>query len=691
MPKLKVNGKEVEVPAGATVLQACEAAGEEIPRFCYHERLNIAGNCRMCLVQIEGGPPKPAASCAMPAGENMVVHTNTPMVKKAREGVMEFLLINHPLDCPICDQGGECDLQDQAMTYGCGTSRFDEHKRAVKDKYMGPLVKTQMTRCIQCTRCIRFITDIAGVPELGLIGRGEHVEVGTYVEKALTSELSGNIIDLCPVGALTSKPYAFKARSWELRKAESVDVMDAVGSNIRVDYRGKEVMRILPRLNEDINEEWISDKTRFAYDGLRTQRLDRPYVRRDGMLREATWEEAYNAIAEQIEAIKPSEIAALSGDLADVEAQFALKQLMTSLGSPNLDCRQDGAKLNAANRPNYLFNTTIAGIEKADLCLIIGSNPRTEAPLVNARLRKRFLKGGFKVGVIGETVDLTYKYKNFGHDISALNDIINGTHEACKSLESAKNPMLILGQGILMSAQGEAVLATAQAVVEKYNMIREDWNGFNVLHTAAGRVGGLDIGFLPQGEEGLDRDCIFKACDRSEIKLVYLLGADEIDMSKLGKAFVIYQGSHGDAGAHRADVILPGAAYTEKEATYVNTEGRPQRTVQAVEAPGLAREDWVIIKELASVLDDPLSFGTIEELRDSLKHTAPHLLELGKIEESRWKALPKPKKPLSSASCDLPIKDFYLTNPIARASATMAKCESELVRGELNSNEEKVA
>ncbi|MCD6035380.1 MAG: nqo3 [Rickettsiales bacterium] len=679
MPKLKVNGREVEVPQGATVLQACEVAGEEIPRFCYHERLKIAGNCRMCLVQIEGGPPKPAASCAMPAGEGMVVHTNTPMVKKAREGVMEFLLINHPLDCPICDQGGECDLQDQAMTYGCGSSRYDEHKRAVKDKYMGPLVKTHMTRCIHCTRCIRFISDVAGVPELGLLGRGEHVEVGTYVEKALTSELSGNIIDLCPVGALTSRPYAFKARSWELRKVESIDVMDAVGSNIRVDYRGNEVMRVLPRLHEDINEEWISDITRFAYDGLKTQRLDRPYVRRDGKLQEATWEEALSAVAEKLETTKPNHIAALAGDLADVEAMFALKELLAKLGVTDIDCRQDGAKLDVKSRASYLFNTTIAGIEQADVCLLIGTNPRLEAPLINARLRKQYLKGNFRIGLIGEEVDLTYKYKHFGNDPKALEEILKGTHPAAKVFAEAKNPMLILGQGALTREDGAEILGLARQIAEKYNLIRDDWNGFNVLHRAAARVGGLDVGFVPN-VGGRDTDVILSAAEKGDVKVVYLLGADEIDTKRLGNAFVIYQGHHGDAGAHRADVILPGAAYTEKDATFVNTEGRVQRTRLAVFPPGQAKEDWKILRALSETLGKPLEYNDIEALRKKIGVTLPHLLKLDVIEKAPWAAFGKEGKITSEAFVSQ-VKNIYMTNAIARASATMAKCTSELLEG----------
>ena len=585
MPKLTIDGREVEVEQGLTVLQACESAGIEIPRFCYHERLSIAGNCRMCLVAMKGAP-KPVASCAMPAAEGMVIYTNTPEVHKMRKGVMEFLLINHPLDCPICDQGGECDLQDEAMAYGFDRGRFAENKRAVREKYMGPLIKTVMTRCIHCTRCIRFAAEVAGVPELGATSRGEHMEVGSYLEKALTSELSGNLIDLCPVGALTSKPYAFVARSWELAKTESVDVMDAVGSNVRIDTRGNEVMRVLPRINEDINEEWISDKTRFACDGLRRQRLDRPYVREAGKLKPVTWREAFAAIAHGVEGIKGSQMAAIAGDLVDCESMIALKDLMTALGSPNIDCRQDGAALEASPRVSYLFNTTIVGIESADACLLVGTNPRTEAPIINARLRKRYRMRGFQVGMIGPAADLTYKYQHLGDDPHLLERIAAGDHPFADVLKNAQNPMLILGMGALVRDDGAAVLEAVCQITEKLGLVdaKTGWNGFNVLHTAAARVGGMDLGFLP-GEGGKSTAGIVDGAEKGEIKMVYLLGADEIDTSRLGKAFVVYQGHHGDAGAHRADVILPGAAYTEKNGTYVNTEGRVKRQRSRVQIP----------------------------------------------------------------------------------------------------------
>ena len=571
MAKLTIDGREIDVENGITVLQACEEAGVEIPRFCYHERLSIAGNCRMCLVEMEKAP-KPIASCSMPVADGMVIRTNTEMVKKARNGVMEFLLINHPLDCPICDQGGECDLQDQAMAYGFDHSRFAENKRAVSDKYLGPLVETHMTRCIHCTRCIRFSTEVAGVEVLGATGRGENMEVGTYVEAAISSELSANIIDLCPVGALTSKPYAFEARPWELTKTESIDVLDAVGSNIRIDSRGREVMRILPMLNEEVNEEWISDKTRYACDGLARQRLDKPYVKKDGKLQPVSWNEALAAIAERMQDLDGDKLAAIAGDLCDAEAMTALKELIGSLGSTNIDCRQNGAKLQANLRASYMFNTTIAGIERADACLIIGSNPRIEAPIINARLRKRAGAGEFQVGVIGENVDLTYRIQHLGVGASTVKEVSEGTHEFFDVLKSAERPMLILGQGALSRPDGEAILASARLIAEDTGMVFGEWNGFNVLHTAASRVAGLDLGLVP-GDAGRDVAGILDGAASGEIEFVYLLGADEINMSKLKNAFVVYQGHHGDAGAHAADVILPGAAYTEKDGTYVNTEG----------------------------------------------------------------------------------------------------------------------
>ena len=675
MPKVTIDDQEYEVPAGITVLQACELAGKEIPRFCYHERLSVAGNCRMCLVEVAPGPPKPQASCALPVGEGMTIKTDSEMVKKARHGVMEFLLINHPLDCPICDQGGECDLQDQAMGYGFDRSRFRENKRAVQDKNLGPLVKTIMTRCIHCTRCIRFATEVAGVPELGATGRGENMEVGTYVEKALTSELSGNLIDLCPVGALTSKPYAFTARPWELEKTESIDVFDAVGCNIRVDSRGSEVLRAMPRINDDVNEEWISDKSRFAVDGLRRQRLDQPYVRVDGKLRPASWNEAFTAITRQIEAKGSNRVGAIAGDLVDCESMFALKNLMILLGSPHFDCRQDGAKVGGA-RAGYLFNTTIAGIEDADALLLIGTNPRHEAAVLNARIRKRFRRGKFPIGLIGPAVDLTYGYTHIGTGPDELKDVASGSHEFAEALEAAEKPMLIVGSGALARADGAAILATARAIAEKYGMVSGEWNGFNVLHRAASRVGGLELGFVP-GRGGFDTAGIIAAAGKGEIDTVYLLGADEIDMNALGDAFVVYQGHHGDAGAHRADVILPGATYTEKNGTYVNTEGRVQRAELAIYPPGDAREDWRILRALSQVIGRKLPYDDLSTLRARMAEANPVFAEIDEVVPAKWEPFGEAGE-MSHAEFTLPIDSFYMTDPISRASETMAQCRAAI-------------
>jgi NADH-quinone oxidoreductase subunit G len=673
MPKLTIDGKEITVEPGTTVLQACEMLGIEIPRFCYHERLSIAGNCRMCLVEQEKAP-KPIASCAMPVMDNMVIHTDTPLVKKAREGVMEFLLINHPLDCPICDQGGECDLQDQAMGYGRGQSRFEENKRAVKDKYIGPLVKTIMTRCIHCTRCIRFSTEVAGVEEMGAVGRGEDMQITTYLEKAMTSELQGNVIDLCPVGALTSKPYAFTARSWELRKTESVDVMDALGSNIRIDARGTEVMRVLPRTNDDVNEEWISDKTRFACDGLKRQRLDRPYVRRDGKLKPASWAEAFEAIAARLKGVAGGKIAAIAGDLCDAEAMLLLKELMASLGSPNLDCRQDGARLDPKNRASWLFNTTVAGIEQADALLLIGCNPRKEAAVLNARIRKRYLAGNFKIASIGPKADHTFACEELGNDPRLVERIAAGTHPFAEVLKAAKKPMVIVGMGALARPDGAAILAAVQKLAQACNLIQEGWNGFNVLQNAAARVGGLELGFVP-GEGGRDVAGTLDGAAKGEIEVVYLLGADEIDAGRLGQAFVIYQGHHGDRGAHRADVILPGAAYTEKDGTYVNLEGRAQRGRRAVLPPGEAREDWAILRALSERLGKTLPYDTLGAVRARLAQAAPCFAAIDRLVPASW-AVSAAAGTIDAAPLAPAVADFYLTNAIARASRTMADCSA---------------
>ncbi|MEZ5806402.1 MAG: NADH-quinone oxidoreductase subunit NuoG [Zhengella sp.] len=683
MAKIRVDGKEIEVPDHFTLLQACEEAGAEVPRFCFHERLSIAGNCRMCLVEVKGGPPKPAASCAMgvrdlrpgPNGESPEVFTNTPMVKKAREGVMEFLLINHPLDCPICDQGGECDLQDQAMAFGVDASRYTENKRAVEDKYIGPLVKTIMTRCIHCTRCVRFTTEVAGISELGLIGRGEDAEITTYLEQAMTSELQGNVIDLCPVGALTSRPYAFQARPWELTKTETIDVMDAVGSAIRVDTRGREVMRIMPRVNEQVNEEWISDKSRFVWDGLRTQRLDRPYVKRDGRLQAASWAEAFAAIRDAVAKTSGDRIGAIAGDLAAVEEMFALRQLMESLGSANIDCRQDGAPHDPAlGRETYLFNPTIEGIEDADALLVIGANPRFEASVLNARIRKRWRMDNFPIGVIGEMGDLRYDYEMLGAGPDTLKELAAGEGAFFRTLKDAERPMIVVGQGALARTDGAAVLAHAAKLAVACGAVGADWNGFAMLHTAASRVGGLDIGFVP-GEGGKDVAGMLGGA----MDVLFLLGADEFDMGQIGGAFTVYIGTHGDAGAHAADVILPAAAYTEKSGTYVNTEGRVQIAARAGFAPGDAKEDWAILRALSEVLGKKLPYDSLRQLRSALHEAHPHMADADEIAAGSTagiEALAKKGGRLNKAPFVSPVADFYLTNPVARASAVMAECSA---------------
>ncbi|WP_085900291.1 NADH-quinone oxidoreductase subunit NuoG [Kiloniella majae] len=678
MPKLTIDGKEIEVADGLTVLQACELAGAEIPRFCYHERLSVAGNCRMCLVEMERAP-KPIASCAMPVGEGMVIKTDTEVVQKARKGVMEFLLINHPLDCPICDQGGECDLQDQAMAFGLDHGRYKESKRAVTEKYMGPLIKTIMTRCIQCTRCVRFSTEVAGIEEVGLLNRGGHVEI-TTLEKAVNTELSGNLVDVCPVGALTSKPYAFNARPWELKKVNSIDVMDAVGSNIRIDVRGREVLRVLPRIHEDVNEEWITDKTRYITDGLSRQRIDRPYVRVDGKLKVASWDEAFAAIKGQLSSLKGSEIAAISGDLNDAESMLALKDFMANLGSENIDCRQDGAKLSADDRSTYLFNSSIAGIEDADAVLLVGTNPRWEAALINARLRKRFLEGGFKVGMIGEAADLTYEYEYLGAGPDTLKEVTSGKNSFADVLKDAKKPMIIVGMGALTRDDGAAVLAEAKAIADKYGLVQDDWNGFNILHAAASRVAGLDLGLVP-GKKGVDVAGILDGAEKGSIKAVYLLGADEIDTSRLKNAFVIYQGHHGDAGASAADVILPGAAYTEKNGTYVNTEGRVQLGRLATFPPGEAREDWTILRALSEQVGEALPYDNLGQLRQRMIDVNPVFAAIDQVSTTGLGDVAKSKKKLSSDPFTSNIKNFYMTDPISRSSETMSACTEQFVLG----------
>ena len=681
MTKILVDGVEVDVPGEFTLLQACEEAGAEVPRFCYHERLSIAGNCRMCLVEVKGGPPKPQASCAMsvkdlrpgPNGAPPEVLTKSPMVKKAREGVMEFLLVNHPLDCPICDQGGECDLQDQALMFGGDSSRYHENKRAVEDKFIGPLVKTEMTRCIHCTRCVRFTAEVAGTGDMGAIGRGEDMEITTYLQSAMTSELQGNVADLCPVGALLPKPQNFRARPWEYQKTETIDVMDALGSNIRVDSRGREVIRILPRVNDSVNEEWISDKTRQIVDGLKTQRLDRPYLRENGRLRPASWQEALAAVAAKVRASAPGRIGALVGDLAAVEEIFALKLLMEQLGVKNIDCRQDGAKIDPANgRASYLFNATVAGIDDADAVLIVGANPRKEAPVLNARIRKRWLAGNFKVSLVGERADLTYDYDYLGAGAESLLNFIQTAKPVGKLL-------VLVGQGAVARQDGAAILALAAQAAQKLGGVTPGWNGFSMLHTAASRVGALDLGFVP-GAGDLDAAAMAKG---GALDVLFNLGADELSIEP--GAFVVYIGTHGDRGAHRADVILPGAAYTEKSGLFANTEGRVQFASRVVFPPGEAREDWAIFRALSGALGQPLPFDSLATLRKKLIEAHPHFAridqiaagdpaQIGGVAAHSAVAL---RDPLINV-----IKDFYLTNPIARASAVMADC-SALAQGRL--------
>ena len=658
MPKVTVDGLELEVPAGATVLQACEMAGKEIPRFCYHERLSIAGNCRMCLVEVAPGPPKPQASCALPATEGQVIRTDTPMVKKAREGVMEFLLINHPLDCPICDQGGECDLQDQSVAYGRGASRFEENKRAVTEKYMGPLVKTVMTRCIQCTRCVRFAEEVAGIEEVGAIGRGENMQITTYLEHAMQSELSGNVVDLCPVGALTAKPYAFEARPWELKKTPSIDVMDAVGTNIRLDSRGRAVLRALPRINDDVNEEWASDKTRHAVDGLTHRRLDKPYIRKDGKLVAADWAEAFDAI----KARWTGEAAVLAGDQVDCETMFAAREIA---GTSMLEGRQTGLAYDTSSLSAVNFNSTIAGIENADVILLVGSDLRREAPLVNTRIQKAVRKRNAKVFAIGPKTDLTYNVEWLGDDLSALAKAPKALSDA---LKTAERPAIIVGGGAL---RYDGVHGAALAFAKKYKLVRDDWNGFNVLHFAAARMGGLMLGYAHDGG--------IKKLAATKPKLAFFLGADEVDYSLFAGSFKVYVGHHGDNGAHHADVILPGAAYSEKSGTYVNLEGRVQRGERAVFPPGDAREDWAIFRALSDVLGKRLPFDSLDALRTEMAKDVPALGVEG-LTNYGWSE-PALLTDVSGKIADYPIKDFYLTNAICRASQTMQKCSAELLHG----------
>jgi len=685
MPKVTVNNITLEVDPGYTVLQTAQMVDTEIPVFCYHPKLAIAGNCRMCLVEVEK-MPKLVASCAMPIQDGMVIHTNTDKVKQARAGVLEFLLKNHPLDCPICDQGGECDLQDITMAYGATNSRFNDVKRAVNPTYMGPLIRPYMTRCIQCTRCVRFGTDIAGMRELGAVGRGETMEIVTFLDQAIQSELSGNLIDVCPVGALTSKPYQFQGRPWELKKTNSIDVLDAVGSNIRIDSHNMQVKRILPRLNEDINEEWISDKTRYACDALTIQRLDQPFIKRDNHLQPTSWPEALSQCAQQLKSFQPHEIAVLVGDLVDVETIYAVKKMCDSLGITHYDCRlQDEPFVQGRERAGYLFNSTIAGIEQADFCLIIGANVRADAAMIHARLRKRYLLGGFNIAYVGGQLpqdrDFCFDYENLGDDLSILTALIDGTHVLCDTLKTAQKPMLIIGQAALRHRDAAAIYQATRQLAEQYNFIQQDWCGFNVLHTAASRVGALDIGFVSK-DTAVTISSIITAAQQGSIKALYLLGVDQLDLSQLQDTFIIYQGHHGDAGAQHADVILPGCAYTEKSALYVNTEGRVQQTCAAVPPPGDAKEDWKIIRALSDALQMPLSFNTIDQLHAQLYEQHPHF---------QWQDIMTPCQWIPSSSLK-PINlkghfesetfDFYQRDIISAHSVTMAHCVSAAKPGD---------
>jgi len=664
MPKIIVNNKEVEFEEGMTILQACELAGAEIPRFCYHERLSIAGNCRMCLVEVEKSL-KPVASCAMPAIEGMKIKTNTPFVEKARKGVMEFLLANHPLDCPVCDQGGECDLQDQSLFYGLDNSRYTENKRQVQEKYMGPLIKTEMTRCIHCTRCIRFATEVAGIPELGAIGRGEDMEITTYLEKSMESELSANVIDLCPVGALTSKPYAFEARPWDLKKTETIDIMDAVGSNIRVDTYGWEVKRVLPRVNEDINEEWISDKTRYACDGLLKQRLDTPYIRENGRLQKSSWSQTLKLLVTKLKSFDPNEVAGLVGDLADLEMIYSFKSFFEkSVGSTNLECRQGRIYINPQERMNYIFNSSINGIEDSDFILLVGTNPRLEATILNTRIRKAYINNRLKIYSIGNPGDLTYPYQSIGSNTSVIREIVSGSHEISGKIKKSKKPLVIIGESALYEKTGQYVFETLKSFLFSNNFIRKDWNALNILNQQASRVGAIDLGVYSINEK--ENFLFFDKLDNNDFKFVYLLGADNINFDKKDK-FVVYQGSHGDKGAEIADIILPGAAYTEKNGLFVNLEGKLQNAYKASYPPGDAREDWIIFKDLAKMMKKPLEYNNVKYLRESINKDIQQKINnvVNKTNEIDFVDENISIKPI----------DYYYTNPIARASKIMGECK----------------
>ena len=674
MPKIVIDGKDFEVEENLSIIQACEVSGVEIPRFCYHEKLSVAGNCRMCLVDIEdarGMSPKPVASCAMQVSDGLKIHTKTQRVKKAREGVMEFLLINHPLDCPICDQGGECDLQDQSVAYGLGGSRYEQNKRSVENKDMGPFIKTEMNRCIHCTRCVRFSTEVSGSDEIGAIGRGRDMEITTYLDIAVKSELSGNVIDLCPVGALTSKPYAFSARPWELKQTESIDVMDAIGSNIRIDTKGNKVMRVLPRNNDEVNEEWISDKTRFFWDGLSLQRIDKPYLRENGKLRQVSWNKAIDVASDKLLNTNPEKIASITGDLVSMESIYSIKKLMDSIKSPNTECRQDGSKINGG-REKWLFNSKLSGIDESDGCLLIGTNPRIEAALINSRIIRKSKENNYSIGLLGDKSELNYNYDYLGDDPSIIYDLIDNNNPFCEKLSEMNKPLMIIGQGALKGDEGEDYLNLCIELANNYNFLKNDWNGFNVLHTAASRPGAMEIGFLP-GERGKDLDQIIDGYKKGDISTLFLLGADEIEISEKTDCFVIYQGHHGDKGANIADLILPSPSFNEQNGLFINTEGRIQESIRATFPIGEAKEDWEIISLISKKMGLENIDNSFEDLRSSLFQSFPDLADIDMCLSGE--KLPKKieRKDIKQHVFKNSLNNFWLSNSITRSSRLM--CE----------------
>ena len=674
MPKIVIDGKDFEVEENLSIIQACEVSGVEIPRFCYHEKLSVAGNCRMCLVDIEdarGMSPKPVASCAMQVSDGLKIHTKTQRVKKAREGVMEFLLINHPLDCPICDQGGECDLQDQSVAYGLGGSRYEQNKRSVENKDMGPFIKTEMNRCIHCTRCVRFSTEVSGSDEIGAIGRGRDMEITTYLDIAVKSELSGNVIDLCPVGALTSKPYAFSARPWELKQTESIDVMDAVGSNIRIDTKGNKVMRVLPRNNDEVNEEWISDKTRFFWDGLSLQRIDKPYLRENGKLRQVSWDKAIDVASDKLLNTNPEKIASITGDLVSIESIYSIKKLMDSIKSPNTECRQDGSKINGG-REKWLFNSKLSGIDESDGCLLIGTNPRIEAALINSRIIRKSKENNYSIGLLGNKSELNYNYDYLGDDPSIIYDLINNNNPFCKKLSEMNKPLMIIGQGALKGDEGEDYLNLCIELANNYNFLNNHWNGFNVLHTAASRPGAMEIGFLP-GEGGKDLDKIIDGYKKGDISTLFLLGADEIEISEKTDCFVIYQGHHGDKGANIADLILPSPSFNEQNGLFINTEGRIQESVRATFPIGEAKEDWEIISLISKKMGLENIDNSFEDLRSSLFQSFPHLADIDMCLSGEKLPEKIERRDIKQHVFKISLNNFWLSNSITRSSRLM--CE----------------